>query len=309
MAPKWAPELVTVIVTTFNQAKSLKWLLRSLEEQTYSRQFEVLICDDGSGESVRRAIESAGRRGRLTLRHLWQAHRGNRVAQARNMGIQRAKGDLLLFLDGDCVARPDWIANHVKLHSLKKTRRIVAGTRVWSPFPKGPLQNLSHLRQSCRSQSSYPDRDQQLRLSRTSAPWTACWAFNFSVPRRPEVFFNPNQGWGSEEYELFCRLENHHNYESHLSKKIEVLHLELPKISKTWNPWVSGKHEHIADYVKNLLSLTERFPDLDLTEALWPLHHFVLDPQIQKWRRALPKERIHLEKARIIAENWANNEA
>ena len=87
---------------------------------------------------------------------------------------------------------------------------------------------------------------------------------------------------------------------------MEVVHVSLPNLGKTWNPWMSGKNEHIEKYVRSLLDLTRKFPDLDLTEAMWPLHYFRIDPKTEKWRKAFPGEEISLPRAIAIAETWAS---
>ena len=63
----------------------------------------------------------------MPLTHAWQEDRGFRAGAARNRAARVARGDYLIFLDGDCVPRPDWIAQHRR---LAEPGWMVAGNRV-----------------------------------------------------------------------------------------------------------------------------------------------------------------------------------
>jgi glycosyltransferase involved in cell wall biosynthesis len=106
---------VSVVVPTYNRAASLGRLLQALAEQTYpAHAFEVIVVDDGSAD---------GTLGRLrewsfpfALRILQQEHGG--PAQARNLGVRHATGDLIVFVDDDVVPVPELLDEHVRSHGL-----------------------------------------------------------------------------------------------------------------------------------------------------------------------------------------------
>ena len=107
-------ELISVIVTTYNRADALTAVLRSLARQT-DRDFEVVVADDGSAALTGQLVEALqpafGRR----LAHVWHEDRGFRAAEIRNRAILAARGAYCIFLDGDCIVRPDFVAIHRKL--------------------------------------------------------------------------------------------------------------------------------------------------------------------------------------------------
>ena len=107
--------LISVIVTTYNREDALDAALRALAAQS-DRNFEIVIADDGSGPDTARLIESWKPRLSMALKHVRHEHRGFRGGEIRNRGIRASEGALCIFLDGDCLPRPDFIAVHRRLH-------------------------------------------------------------------------------------------------------------------------------------------------------------------------------------------------
>jgi glycosyltransferase involved in cell wall biosynthesis len=118
--------LISVIVATYNRPDALDAVLRSLSRQT-DRNFEIVVADDGSGPATRRVIEEWKARMPMPLTHVWHEDRGFRLAEIRNRAILRAAGDYCIFLDGDCIARPDFVASHRR---YAEAGWFVAGNRA-----------------------------------------------------------------------------------------------------------------------------------------------------------------------------------
>lgn len=118
--------LISVIVTTYNRPDALRAVLRGLLAQD-DRNFEALVADDGSRDDTRSLVESTAAGAPLSLSHVWQDDRGFRAGAARNRAAARARGDYLLFLDGDCVPRRDFIGRHRR---LAERGWMVAGNRI-----------------------------------------------------------------------------------------------------------------------------------------------------------------------------------
>jgi glycosyltransferase involved in cell wall biosynthesis len=107
--------LISVIVTTYNREDALDAALRALAHQS-DRNFEIVIADDGSRPDTARVVQSWKARLPLPLKHVRHEHRGFRGGEIRNRGIRASNGELCIFLDGDCLAKPDFIAVHRRLH-------------------------------------------------------------------------------------------------------------------------------------------------------------------------------------------------
>ena len=119
-------ELISLIVTTYNRPDALDAVLRSLACQT-DRNFEIVVADDGSGPRTREVINNWNPKIELPFKHVWQEDRGFRLAEVRNRAIAAGAGSYVIFLDGDCVARPDFIAAHRR---LAEPGFFVGGNRV-----------------------------------------------------------------------------------------------------------------------------------------------------------------------------------
>ena len=107
-------ELISIILTTYNREDALAAVLRSLARQ-HDRQFEIVVADDGSGLATAAMVAAWQARLVVPLAHVWHEHRDFRAAEIRNRAILTSRGDYCIFLDGDCLVRPDFIATHRRL--------------------------------------------------------------------------------------------------------------------------------------------------------------------------------------------------
>lgn len=99
---------VSLVMATCDKREYLALTLESLVVQTY-RRFEVVLCDDGTVGGVEDVV--APFRDRLDLTVVVQENRGR--AAARNAALERVAGDLVIFIDDDRMAAPDFVAAHV----------------------------------------------------------------------------------------------------------------------------------------------------------------------------------------------------
>jgi len=119
-------ELISVIVTTYNREDALDAVLRSLAHQS-DADFEVIVADDGSGPATSAAADRWKGKAGKRLERVWHEDRGFRAAEIRNRAILAARGAYCIFLDGDCIARPDFVATHRR---LAEPGWFVTGNRV-----------------------------------------------------------------------------------------------------------------------------------------------------------------------------------
>lgn len=91
-------DLVSIVIPVYNSAKYIKEAVESIEKQTYKR-YEAIFVDDGSTDESREILKEYRKKNEKIKLILLKKHRG--VAIARNIGIYKAKGRYLTFLDSD----------------------------------------------------------------------------------------------------------------------------------------------------------------------------------------------------------------
>ncbi len=116
----------TVIVTTYENPSALALVFAGLARQT-SKEFEVLVADDGSGKPTATVIHDFIDKSDVVVRHVWQPDDGLRKSRILNRAILAAAGDYLIFTDGDCVPGPRFIESHL---ALTRPRTYLSGSAV-----------------------------------------------------------------------------------------------------------------------------------------------------------------------------------
>lgn len=215
--------LISVIVTTYNRPEALSAVLAGLAAQT-DRDFEVVVADDGSREETARLISDRRQNLPVSLTHAWQPDRGFRAGAARNKAALFAHGSYLIFLDGDCVPRPNWVAAHrrlaergwmvagnrillskeLTLEVLAKSAPIHAwNTKQWKALRA--IGGINRIAPLLRLPLGSLRKFQAQRWQRIRTCNLAVWTEDF---RRVNGFDESFEGWGFEDSDLAVRLLN-----------------------------------------------------------------------------------------------------
>jgi|tagenome__1003787_1003787.scaffolds.fasta_scaffold20970655_2 glycosyltransferase involved in cell wall biosynthesis len=97
---------ISVIVPAKNEERRIGLCLEALAAQSYAREsFDVIVVDNGSED--RTVAISQGFNEKLRLRILSSQH--GTISALRNAGVNLSSGELLAFLDADCIPYPDWL--------------------------------------------------------------------------------------------------------------------------------------------------------------------------------------------------------
>jgi len=105
---------ISLIISTYNQPEWLRKVLIGYSVQDY-KDFEIIIADDGSTIETELVINEFSKDiFSKPLHHIWHKHNGFNKNVILNKAIASALGDYLIFTDGDCIPRYDFISTHVK---------------------------------------------------------------------------------------------------------------------------------------------------------------------------------------------------
>jgi GT2 family glycosyltransferase len=124
--------LISVVINTYSRAPQLLQTLHAFQEQSLDRdEFELVIIDDGSTDDTWELVQSLRRQSKHSILAQRQPNQGPAVA--RNLGIEIAKGELIVFVGDDIVPARDFLAVHRKAHESggNLPELAVAGYTKW----------------------------------------------------------------------------------------------------------------------------------------------------------------------------------
>ena len=116
---------ISLIVSTYEKPAYLDLVLASIAWQIQT-PWEGIIADDGSSVETTSVIARWRSRSIFKLIHMFQPDDGFRLSRSRNLSSLKASGDLLIFIDGDCLLPRDFIAE-IKL--LYRPGILIFGSR------------------------------------------------------------------------------------------------------------------------------------------------------------------------------------
>lgn len=212
---------ISVVVTTYNWPEALKLCLLAFDAQTF-KAFEVIVADDGSADATREMLELIGSQLSYPLIHSWQEDQGFRAARSRNLAALKARGEYLIFIDGDCIPRTNFLERQMR---LAESGCFLSGNRI--KLPKAltdkilsnamPIYRWGLLRLLALNFQGYRVRllplfylpGQQWRKYRHGS-YRGATSFSLSMWlsdfRRINGFEERYEGWGREDTDLVIRL-------------------------------------------------------------------------------------------------------
>ena len=213
---------LSVIVATYQSPAWLEKVLWGYLAQTH-RDFELVIADDGSTDATARMIARYAGEG-VPMRHLRQRDDGFRKPRILNRAIVAARGEYLVFTDGDLVPRADFVAAHAGLAAQGRflsggcvrlpletsravTRADVVAGRVFSPRwiranGGGGARGWTRLAVPAFAAAAAD------RLTTTRPTWNGGNASGWRRDLIAANGFDERMGYGGEDRELGRRLEN-----------------------------------------------------------------------------------------------------
>ena len=94
----------SVIIPAYNESGHIANAIKSILAQDAGRRnFEVIVADNNSTDETSRAAREAG-----ADKVVLETEQGTNMA--RNAGYKASKGEIIVFMDADCIAPPDWLS-------------------------------------------------------------------------------------------------------------------------------------------------------------------------------------------------------
>lgn len=206
---------ISVIVTTYNRPDALERVLDGLLHQIRLPD-EIIIADDGSGDSTKAMLQPYLHHAKIRIRHVWQEDIGFRAARIRNRAIAKSYGDYLLLLDGDCIPEKHFVMDHLDLAQkgcFFQGKRVIVNQSVERGFDyeacnsktrlmihalKKEISNRHHIFRIRFFPSYTTNKLSGVRSCNMGLFRDDIWAVN--------GFNHDFEGWGREDSELVVRL-------------------------------------------------------------------------------------------------------
>ena len=233
--------MISILLATYNWPQALKLCLESLATQT-DKNFEIIIADDGSTDSTREVIESIKQLYPTPITHLWQEDQGFRKTKILNQAIASAHGEYLVFLDGDCITQPDFIARHRQLAQkgfLVTGSRILLNEKLTQDLLSWPNWSFARFTENLISKrlNGGINKYWPLKIKLGNGSWRdykkfvwrrikgcnlACWKADADAING---FDETMTGWGHEDADFVFRMQHQGIRRKSGSWSTEVLHL------------------------------------------------------------------------------------
>ncbi len=203
-AARRLPGTLSVVIPTYNRKDVLEETVRALSRQT-EPPLEVVVVDDGSTDGTHdlllRLREELS--DRLDLVPLRQPNL--KQGRARNLGVSRAKGGLVLFLGDDTIPEPACVAEHLAAHRSRSGPCAVIGFTGWyrERMRVTPFLDFAN--------GHGPQFSFDLLRDGQEVPFTTLYTSNVSIPREAlgeEPFDHRFTSYGWEDCELGWRLSS-----------------------------------------------------------------------------------------------------
>jgi len=124
---------IAVVITTYNNPKSLELCLMSFLNQTY-KNFDLFLADDGSGDETRDLVTKFKRDYGFPVIHVWHPDEGYRKSKINNTVFRQLdpkKYQMVICVDHDVIVHPQFVEDHFKAHQeVGFTPLMFMGRRV-----------------------------------------------------------------------------------------------------------------------------------------------------------------------------------
>jgi GT2 family glycosyltransferase len=106
--------MVSVVIGLYKRLDNLKVVLKGLSCQSH-KDFEVIVAEDDNAKETLLFLEKARSSCAFPIKHVRQEDRGFRKCRILNKAVRQAAGEVVVFLDGDCIPHKHLVKNYSRL--------------------------------------------------------------------------------------------------------------------------------------------------------------------------------------------------
>jgi len=253
----------SVIFSTYNAVDWLEKVIIGFDNQTVT-DFEIIIADDGSDETTKQKIKEWSAKITIPIKHIWQEDDGFQKTKILNKAILAASTDYLIFTDGDCIPRKDFVEVHLK---FRKEGYFLSG----GYFKLAMETSLKITQNTIRNQECFSIKwllsngmkfsFKFLKLTRlqllttvlnTVTPTNPSWNGHNSSGWKKDIIavngFNEEMKYGGEDRELGERLYNYGIKSKQIRYSAICVHLDHARGYVSEEVW--KKNNEIREFTK-----------------------------------------------------------
>lgn len=188
---------ISIIITTYNAEDWLRKVLIGFSVQTES-DFEIIIADDGSTDKTKHLLEEFKYKFKNPIVHVWQEDDGFQKSKILNKAILKSNSEYLLFTDGDCIPRKDYVAVHLK---NRKVGYFLSGGYFKLPLSisnlisEDTILNQDCFKLSWLKKNGFKANFKSSKLTKNQ--WFACF-MNWLTPTKRSWNGHNSSGWKSD---------------------------------------------------------------------------------------------------------------
>jgi len=211
--------LISIVIPTYNRPELLKKAIQSVLDQTYTN-FEIIIIDDSSTKDNEKNIKSFNKKNIIYIKNKTRKGGG----YSRNIGIKKAKGEFIAFLDDDDEWMPQKLEKQLKAFNSPKLGIVVCYSldkRYDRVRISKPPENVDH---------KYLLKS--FNLSSTST-------YMVKKETLDKVGYFDTKLPSAQEYDLALRITKYYTVKT-VPEILMIQHASKNQISENWNKKIRG---------------------------------------------------------------------
>jgi len=235
---------VSVIIPVYNSEKTLKQCLNSVLNQGY-KDYEVIIVNNNSSDKTEEIIKDFREKSKK-IKYLFEEKRG--IGASRNTGEKKAKGEIILMTDSDCIVPENWVESMIE---------AIKGYDAVQGFQEAVSNNYWSKYKQKISEEKYKNENMKNPLGKID---TKNFAIRKEVLRK--IGFTSRKYFSGNDTYLSIKLTEN-NCKVRFVKDIRVKHFHATSFKKVfgrkirWGKWTAIITKDYKNFLKNTTFLRD----------------------------------------------------